>query len=309
MDAERAHDLGLRLIAGGFVSSTPPGDERLSTTAFGTALRHPVGLAAGFDKNAAALEGLYGVGFSFVEVGTVTPQPQPGNAKPRMWRYPEDRSIVNRLGFNSLGAPAVARRLEAYDGPMPYGLNIGKNRWTPNEEAWRDFYMAAKTLRDFGSYFVVNVSSPNTPGLRALQSVSELDRIVQAVRDAGVHQPLFVKLSPDQPDEELAEIAQWVGGSDLTGVVATNTTVQHSHETGGLSGAPLRDRAAGVCSLLRREMGSQKQIIAVGGIFCGQDLAQRMAAGATACQIYTSFVYRGPSAVRDILDEYLSIYR
>ena len=304
MDAERAHDLGLRLIAGGFVSSHSPKSDSFHCRAFGVELPHPIGLAAGFDKNGVALEGLYGLGFAFVEVGTVTPKPQPGNDKPRMWRVPSESALVNRLGFNSAGAHEVARNLERNDTPIPLGINIGRNKWTPNELAWADYRDAALELRTFGHYFVVNVSSPNTPGLRSLQTRDDLLRIIGAVRDAGMSKPLYVKVSPDHADDDLIEVAEVCLEADIAGVVATNTTVSHSHEQGGLSGKPLRARASEVCSLMRAALGTDKEIIAVGGIFTGQDLIERMAAGASACQIYTSFVYRGPSVVRDILTEY-----
>jgi dihydroorotate dehydrogenase len=306
LDAETAHDLGLRLIAAGFWTARPPADALLSTRGFGVELPHPIGLAAGFDKNGLALEGLYNVGFSFVEVGTVTPQPQPGNEKPRMWRHPAESAIVNRLGFNSQGADQVARNLEGCDTPIPYGINIGKNKWTPNELAWQDYYAAARTLRDFGNYFVVNVSSPNTPGLRALQDVADLSRIVDAVRRAGVDKPLYVKVSPDQADEDLTAIAQLTNERDLAGIVATNTTVAHNHEQGGLSGAPLASRAAAACKLLRDSLAEGKEIIAVGGIFTGDDLRERLSSGAAVCQVYTSMVYRGPRVVQEILTEYLA---
>lgn len=223
-----------------------------------------------------------------------------------MWRHPDERAIVNRLGFNSLGAEAVAKNLERSDTPIAYGINIGKNKWTPNENAWQDYYSAAQTLRDFGDYFVVNVSSPNTPGLRALQDIEELSRIVDSVRRAGVDKPLFVKVSPDQADEDLVAIADLALTQGLAGIVATNTTVAHNHEQGGLSGSPLRSRATHVCSLLRHTLSEDKEIIAVGGISSGDDLRERLAAGATVCQIYTSLVYRGPNIVRDIVAEYLN---
>lgn len=306
MDAEKAHDLGLRLIAGGFVSGRLADLPSLDCAAFETSLPHPVGLAAGFDKNGFALEGLYGLGFAFVEVGTVTPQPQPGNEKPRMFRLPEHEAIINRLGFNSQGARAVARNLERTDVPMPYGVNIGKNKWTSNEDAWMDYRDAARVLKDYGQYFAINVSSPNTPGLRALQSRDELARIVDAVRGVGMNQPVFVKVSPDQADDELVEIAQFATIAGV-GLIATNTTISRpgidSNEAGGLSGKPLRARALEVCRLLRQSAGVGTEIIAVGGISTGQDLVERMEAGATACQIYTSFVYRGPEAARLIVEE------
>ena len=311
MDAESAHNVALKLISAEMVSCSVPTDASLATSFYGLALEHPVGLAAGFDKNGTALDGLYGLGFSFVEVGTVTPRPQPGNEKPRMFRLPEDEAIINRLGFNSAGAETVAKNLERVSSPIIYGINIGKNRATPNEDAWRDYGSSAKTLRDFGHYFVINVSSPNTPGLRSLQSVAELERIIGAVRDAGVAQPIFIKVSPDQGDAELTEIAQYCVSQDI-GIVATNTTLaregltsQAKVETGGLSGKPLSGRSADVCALIKREVGDSVPIISVGGIFNGEDVRSRLSAGASACQIYTSLIYRGTSAVRLILEEML----
>jgi dihydroorotate dehydrogenase len=307
MDPEKAHDLGLRLIAGGFVSARIPDDPALACRAFGTELRHPIGLAAGFDKNGIALEGLHGLGFSFVEVGTVTPQPQLGNEKPRMFRLLQHRAIINRLGFNGQGAKVVARNLERTDVPMPYGINIGKNKWTANDDAWMDYRDAARTLRDFGQYFAINVSSPNTPDLRALQTRDDLARIINAVRAAGVDKPLFIKVSPDQADDDLAKVAAFAGVEGV-GIIATNKTISRegvdSEQTGGLSGAPLLKRALEVCRFLRRTAKSGTEIIAVGGLETGEDLEERIAAGANACQIYTSLVYRGPQVVRLMLDEY-----
>ncbi|MDQ2986732.1 MAG: quinone-dependent dihydroorotate dehydrogenase [Armatimonadota bacterium] len=304
--------MGLRLIAGGFVSARVPESDELRTRAFGLDLPHPVGLAAGFDKNGIALEGLYGLGFSFVEIGTVTPQPQPGNPKPRMFRLPEDEAIINRLGFNNVGAEAVAKNLERVTVPIPYGVNIGKNKWTSNEAAWMDYRSAAMTLRDFGSYFVVNVSSPNTPGLRALQSRDDLARILDAVRTTGVDKPIYVKVSPDQSDDEMIEIAQLALDFDVAGIVATNTTVARPGSTGddgqdgGLSGVPLKPRAQRACELLRAALDGRAELIGVGGISSGDDLRERLCGGAAACQIYTSFVYRGPRVVDLILREYLA---
>ncbi|MEO7454119.1 MAG: quinone-dependent dihydroorotate dehydrogenase [Fimbriimonadales bacterium] len=304
MDAERAHDFGLRMISAGFVSSSPPVSQLLNVRAYGQTLPHPIGLAAGFDKNGIALEGLYNLGFSHVEVGTVTPLPQPGNERPRMWRYTEEDALVNKLGFNSHGAVQVAKNLERVDTPIIYGINIGKNKQTPNEEAWRDYGGAAQALRDYGHYFVVNVSSPNTPGLRALQATDDLKRILDAVL-AKIDKPLYAKVSPDQDDEDLVAVAEVAASTGIAGIIATNTTIAHSHGEGGLSGKPLRDRASEACRTIRQAMPGSLEVIGVGGIFSGHDLRERLQAGAAACQIYTSFVYRGPPAVRDILNEYI----
>jgi dihydroorotate dehydrogenase len=306
MDAERAHDMGLRVISAGLVTSSVPVSDLLQVRAFGQTLPHPLGLAAGFDKNGIALEGLYSLGFSHVEVGTVTPLPQPGNDRPRMWRYPEESAIRNRLGFNSQGAVQVAKNLESVDTPIVYGINIGKNKETPNEDAWRDYNQATLTLRDFGNYFVVNVSSPNTPGLRSLQSIDDLARILDAVLDAKIDKPLYAKVSPDQADEDLVAIAQLANSSGIAGIIATNTTVDHGLGEGGLSGKPLARRATDCCRIIRGALSPEMEVIGVGGIFTGEDLHERMQAGAAACQVYTGLVYRGPSTVRQILEEYIA---
>lgn len=306
MDAERAHELGLWAISSGFVSSAPTIDERLATPAFGTTLANPLGLAAGFDKNAVALDNWHRLGFAFVEVGTVTLEPQSGNPKPRLFRLPQENALINRLGFNSAGADEVAKNIESSSPRIPFGINIGKNKATPLEHAHRNYASAFDKLWPHGHYAVVNVSSPNTPELRNLQQIPFLEKIVRAVLRSD--KPLFVKVSPDEDDKALCEIVKFSVDSGVTGIVATNTTLQHSHpEMGGLSGMPLRERAEDVCKRIRDLAGASLQIVAVGGIFTGEDLYRRLAAGANCCQIYTSFVYRGPRAPGLILGELISI--
>lgn len=312
MEPEKAHNLALWALSSGLVYSPAPEDERLRVNAFGRELAHPLGLAAGFDKNAAAVEHVGGIGFSFAEIGTVTPLPQSGNPKPRMFRLKEEEAIINRLGFNNEGAAAVANRLEGSYRAVPIGVNIGKNRSTSIEDAVSDYLAAFDRLRGLGDYYVVNVSSPNTPGLRDLQNSSHLTRIVSTLMRSDRHCRLFIKVSPDQSDDEIREICRVCIGEGVIGIVATNTTLAreglrsvNASEAGGLSGRPLCRRAEDVCRLIR-DTAAGLFIIGVGGISTGKDLLQRLRAGADLCQIYTALVYRGPAAVSMILSEYLA---
>lgn len=281
----------------------------------GVSLPHPLGLAAGFDKDAQAVHGLARLGFSFVEVGTVTPRAQIGDPKPRLFRLPEDRALVNRLGFNSRGAEAVERNLatlrERGKLEAPIGVNVGMNRDTPTERAIGDYASVWRRLARFAAYGVVNVSSPNTPGLRALQTPDFLRNVVGALREIEPGRPLLVKLSPDEPDDALVELTGEALAAGAAGVVLTNTTVsrqrlrsRHADEEGGLSGEPLRQRANDAVRVVRQAHASAV-IIGVGGIFTGADLLERLAAGADLCQVYTAFVYRGPCVVARILEELL----
>jgi dihydroorotate dehydrogenase len=283
--------------------------ERLRCTAFGRELANPLGLAAGLDKNGVAADRWQELGFGFAEIGTVTPEPQAGNPKPRMFRYASEKALVNRLGFNNLGSRAVARNLEGADMRSPIGVNIGKGRATPLDAAAEDYRKAFEVLADFGDYVAINVSSPNTPGLRSLQKLDPLKKIVDALRKKSASKRIFVKLSPDQSDEEIGEAARWAASESVDGIIATNTTLSRpieAKEEGGLSGAPLRRRAEEVCGIIAAVAG-KLEIIGVGGIFTGEDLYRRLRAGATVCQIYTSFVYRGPTAAPDILGELLAV--
>lgn len=319
LDAETAHEIGLgglRLLSGA------PGvcawrraqggadDPRHARKLWNLTFPNPVGLAAGFDKNAVALDGLAALGFGFLEIGTLTPRPQPGNDKPRMFRLPEDRAVINRLGFNNRGAGAAAASIrESRVGPsakIPLGINLGKNKTTPPEGAAEDYRLAARALAGLGDYFVINVSSPNTPGLRALQSPAELKPLIDAVRGEIGATPLCVKFAPDLTDEELAEVIRAAEGFGADGFILTNTTLSragltnpHAKEAGGLSGAPLRARATAVLRALRPL--TKKPLIGVGGIMDAHDLHERLDAGADLCQIYTGFIYGGPGFVGELL--------
>jgi dihydroorotate dehydrogenase len=273
----------------------------------------PLGLAAGFDKNAVGIDALAALGFSFVEVGTVTAQPQPGNARPRLFRLPEDRAVVNRMGFNNDGASVVARRLaQRRRGPhrdVVVGVNIGKTKAVPAEDAVADYETSTRLLAPHADYLVVNVSSPNTPGLRDLQAVEQLAPLLDAVRRAADdvtdrHLPLLVKIAPDLADKDVVAVADLAVGIGLDGIVATNTTVARGRlrssaaqvaaaGAGGLSGAPLRERALEVLILLRERVGPQLTLVSVGGIEDADDARTRLDAGATLLQAYTAFVYEG----------------
>jgi dihydroorotate dehydrogenase len=296
-----------------------PRAPELRVRAFGRELPGPVGLAAGFDKDARGYRALGALGFGFVEVGTVTPQPQAGNPRPRMWRLPADRALLNRLGFNNQGVAAAARRL-ARPRDQILGVNIGKNRSTAAEDAAADYVAAAERLGPFADYLVVNVSSPNTPGLRALQQVetlrgllaavrAALDRAVTAAGRGGSRVPLLVKIDPDLPDADIDAIADLALELGLDGVIATNTTVTPqglrsppelvgTPPRGGVSGAPLKARSLAVLRRLRARVGTRLALISVGGVETVDDVWQRLAAGATLVQLYTAFIYEGPSLPR-----------
>jgi len=287
----------------------------------------PLGLAAGFDKNADGIDALAALGFGFVEIGTVTGEPQPGNPTPRLFRLPADRAVVNRMGFNNDGAEAVARRLATRLGtkhrPVVVGVNIGKTKAVPEDDqaaVLADYEKSTGLLAPYADYLVVNVSSPNTPGLRDLQSVERLRPLLSAVRrraDAVTtrHLPLLVKIAPDLADKDVLAVADLALELGLDGIVATNTTTSRAGlvspaatvervGAGGLSGAPLRARAVEVLRLLRERVGPELTIIAVGGIGDADDARERLAAGATLLQAYTAFVYEGalwPSRVQRAL--------
>lgn len=315
MDAETAHHFAL-----GALEAAPTFALRAvfgSAPVFpvevcGIRFPNPVGLAAGMDKNAVALRAWEALGFGFVEVGTITAKAQPGNPKPRMFRYPEIGALINRMGFNNDGADAVAARLDREKSArrwpsIPVGINLGKSKITELADAPGDYLHSYRALLPFGDYFVVNVSSPNTPGLRELQDRDALAGIVRTLRDHDAAKPLFVKIAPDLSDAQVDAIVELVETEGLSGVIATNTTLDHSpvpagrDETGGLSGAPLRERALEVLRRLRA--GTGRPIVASGGIMNGADVRDRMEAGATLVQIYTGFVYRGPGLIREITAE------
>ena len=293
-----------------------PRAPELRVHAFGRELPGPLGLAAGFDKDAEGVAALLALGFGFVEVGTVTAEPQPGNPRPRLFRLPRDRALVNRMGFNNAGAAAAARRL-SHRGPGTVGANIGKTKRVAEADAIADFTDSARRLAPNADYLVVNVSSPNTPGLRDLQAVDKLRPLLVAVRAAcdlaspTRRVPLVVKIAPDLADADIDAVADLALELGLDGIIATNTTIARTGlatpETtvaalgaGGLSGAPLAPRALAVLRRLRARVGSRVTLIAAGGIATADDAWQRICAGATLVQAYTGFIYGGPGWPRRI---------
>lgn len=288
-------------------------DPRLSVSLLGQEFPNPVGVAAGFDKNAEFPRALEALGFGHIEIGGVTADPQAGNPKPRMFRLPEDEAIVNRMGFNNDGADRVEARLKRSELPsIPMGVNIGKSKATPPERAPEDYRYTYRRLADSGDFFVVNVSSPNTPGLRDLQSEDQLRGILTTLQDAGAS-PLLVKLSPDLTDGAIEDVVDVVSDLDLDGIVATNTTTErsetlrgtHRGETGGLSGRPIESRSTDVIRFIAKR--TDVPVIGVGGVFTADNAYHKIRAGASLVQLYTGLVYRGPSIAREINEGLLAL--
>lgn len=280
----------------------------LNRKVFGLSFPNPVGLAAGFDKNAEYIDELSCLGFGFMEIGTVTPLPQPGNEKPRLFRLPKDRAVINRMGFNNDGVEKIARRLKNRKSKIIIGGNIGKNKITPNENAAGDYVKCFEALFDHVDYFVVNVSSPNTPGLRDLQDKAPLIKILHALQQRNnqkqKRKPILLKIAPDLSNAQLDDIVEIVTETRIDGIVAANTTISRENLStsaeavkaigaGGLSGAPLRERATDVIHYLRGK--SSIPIIGVGGIMNAADAEEKLKAGASLVQVYTGFIYEGPS--------------
>lgn len=297
-----------------------PNQTGLSREVFGLTFKNPVGLAAGFDKNALYLTELEALGFGFVEIGTVTPKPQNGNDKPRLFRLPNDKALINRMGFNNDGVKQVAARLARWRSEHRSGLiiggNIGKNKVTPNEDAWKDYEICFRELLDYVDYFVVNVSSPNTPGLRALQEKESLRKILEHLQTINRQQqkpkPVLLKIAPDLTVEQLDDVIALSLEIKLDGLVASNTTISRENLTetsarqaeafgaGGLSGAPLRKRSTDIVRYIAGQTKGQVPIIASGGIFTGDDAREKLEAGAQLVQVWTGFIYEGPAIVRNI---------
>ena len=314
MDPERAHHLAARVIetigrtaplraaATAFCRPAP----ELAVTTLGRTFPSPFGLAAGFDKNATMTDGLAALGFGHIEVGTVTPLAQPGNPRPRMFRIVGDRALINRMGFNNEGMQtARASLLARRDRSAIVGVNIGKNKVTPDDRAVDDYVAAATALRDQADYLVINVSSPNTPGLRGLQELDALEPILRATKEAAGEVPLLVKIAPDLEDDAIRRIGELVARVGLDGIVATNTTIAReplessrrvveAYGAGGLSGRPLRARSLEVLEVLREVVPAEVCIISVGGVTDAHDVQLRLDAGATLVQGFTAFLYEGP---------------
>jgi len=312
-DAEFIHHLAMDTLAvtGPLLQKLPATpDPRLQRTVFGLHFPNPVGLAAGFDKNSVALPAWQGLGFGFAEIGTVTARAQPGNPKPRIFRIPEAQALINRLGFNNDGCDVVAARLQKLRQSgrwpsIPVGINLGKSKVTPILEATADYLLSFERLQQFGDYFVLNVSSPNTPGLRSLQDRPALDELfghIQRRNTAG--KPLLVKIAPDLEWPAIEEIIGLVEEHRLAGMIATNTTIDHSsvpenrREQGGLSGAPLRQRSTEIVRFIAER--SKAPVIAVGGIMDADAALEKFDAGAALVQLYTGFIYRGPALIGEI---------
>jgi dihydroorotate dehydrogenase len=316
LDPETAHHLALRALrapgAAAFLRRFAPQSEPVSL--FNLQFRNLLGLAAGFDKNGVALAAWEALGFGFVEIGTVTAKPQPGNPRPRIFRYPQQHALINRLGFNNDGAEVIAERLRnlrarAQAPRIPIGVNLGKSRVTPLAEAAADYLFSFRLLAPVADYIALNVSSPNTPGLRSLQDQAALVDLLRTITDANdkslTPRPILLKIAPDLPEPALGEIARACEDFGLAGIIATNTTLDHRavarDEAGGLSGAPLRARATEVIRFLRSQ--TQLPMIGVGGIDDAESAREKLAAGAQLLQVYTGYIYRGPRLLREILGE------
>ncbi len=314
LPAERAHDFGVKALQLGLAGVASGGStvKFREIERFGLKFANPLGIAAGFDKNGIVVNQLAALGFGFVEVGTVTHKPQPGNPKPRMFRLPEDQALINRLGFNNDGSVVLAERLKNLARKCVVGVNIGRNKDIPNEESTEDYLKCFETIHGVADYVVVNVSSPNTPNLRALQRSDSLEELLGALKKRNVElgaKPLLVKIAPDLTDAEIEAIVDVALRYEISGIIATNTTVSREGlvsrdleqiGAGGLSGKPLTKRSNEVVSTIFRQSRGQLPIIGVGGIFTAEDAFAKIAAGASLIQAYTGFIYGGPSFANEI---------
>ncbi|MGC1333070.1 quinone-dependent dihydroorotate dehydrogenase [Pseudomonas sp.] len=329
LSPETSHDLSLDLIGAGgrlglngMLTKQPA---RVPVTVMGLSFDNPVGLAAGLDKNGAAIDGFAQLGFGFVEIGTVTPRPQPGNPKPRIFRLPEATAIINRMGFNNLGVDNLLNRVRASQYKGVLGINIGKNVDTPVERAVDDYLICLDKVYPHASYITVNVSSPNTPGLRSLQFGESLKQLLEALAERrellaaqyGKRVPVAIKIAPDMSDEETVQVAQALLRAGMDAVIATNTTLSregveglaHGDEAGGLSGAPVREKSTHIVKVLAGELAGRMPIIAAGGITEGKHAAEKIAAGASLVQLYSGFIYKGPALIREAVDAIAALPR
>ena len=323
LSPEAAHNVAIRNLRA--ASNWPAALRQLErfrpppkpTTVFGLTFPNPIGLAAGFDKNGVAIPAWAALGFGFIEIGTVTAKPQPGNPKPRIFRYPEQKALINRLGFNNDGAVLVATRLRALRDspesirgwpPIPVGVNLGKSKVTALEEAVDDYLYSFRLLAPLADYVVLNVSSPNTPGLRSLQEHNALKQLLDAVRSENerARKPVLLKIAPDLSGADLEQVIATCEQNGVAGIIATNTTLDHSaiprslDQTGGLSGCPLREKSTKFIGAIRAQ--SQLPIIASGGVSDAASACEKLAAGAQLIQVYTGYVYRGPGLLREIVE-------
>lgn len=321
LDAERTHDLTLNSLKitetlGLLNFSNPPACQPRKV--MGLTFPNPVGLAAGLDKNGAVIDGLAALGFGFVEVGTVTPRPQPGNPKPRLFRVKEAEGVINRFGFNNLGVDQLVENVKAMKYRGILGINIGKNFDTPNEKAVDDYLICMDKVYAHASYITVNISSPNTKNLRDLQEKDSLSALLSALKQRqaklaeqhGKYVPIALKIAPDLNEAQINEIAELLMKHEMDAVIATNTTLAreavkglaHGEEKGGLSGAPVRDQSTVVIQQLSKQLQGALPIIGVGGITNGADAVEKIAAGASLVQLYSGLIYKGPALVRDVCE-------
>jgi len=322
LDPETAHDLTIHGLAGaartgllGLALPTLP--QCAPRTVMGISFPNPVGLAAGLDKNGECIEGMAALGFGFIEIGTVTPRPQPGNAKPRLFRLPEANAIINRMGFNNHGVDHLIENVKRANYRGVLGINIGKNFNTPIENAADDYVACLRKVYPHASYVTVNISSPNTQNLRALQGADELDALLARLKQEqtqladthGKYVPLALKIAPDLDDAQIQTIADRLIQHKIDAVIATNTTIgregvtglAHAEEAGGLSGAPVKAKSTAVIRTLHQKLDGALPIIGVGGIMSGADAREKIDAGASLVQIYTGLIYQGPDLIKDAL--------
>lgn len=321
LDPELAHTVTLKLLKladkTGLSILNKPQSENKPITIMGLNFKNAIGLAAGLDKNGDYIDALAALGFGFLEIGTVTPRPQPGNPKPRLFRLPEHEAIINRMGFNNLGVKHLVEQVKLAEYKGILGINIGKNFDTPIKNATEDYLIGLRKSHMLASYITLNISSPNTKNLRQLQQGDEIKNLLSALKEEQLilekahdkYTPLVVKIAPDLDDKEILHIAKLLLEFNIDGVIATNTTVSrdgvqshiHADEIGGLSGAPVKDQSTYVVAGLSAELNGKIPIIAAGGILSGQDAKDKLTAGASLVQIYSGLIYRGPQLVEDIL--------
>jgi len=321
LDPETAHEVTLKLLNVAHISGVGkliyPVIENKPVTVMGLNFKNPVGLAAGMDKNGDYIAALTALGFGFVEIGTVTPRPQPGNPKPRLFRLPEYQAIINRMGFNNLGIDHLLNQIKHSNYSGVLGINIGKNFDTPIENAVDDYLIGLRKAYTSASYITINISSPNTKNLRQLQQGDEIKALIARLKEEqlklqqehGIYVPLAIKIAPDLTDDEITHIARLLLEFEIDGVIATNTTIARdmiadhplAHEAGGLSGAPVKDKSTHVVRGLAAELQGKIGIIAAGGILSAEDAQEKLQAGASLVQIYSGLIYRGPQLIDDIV--------
>ncbi len=321
LDPETAHEVTLKLLNATYVSGLDkliyPKIEHKPVTVMGLEFKNPVGLAAGMDKNGDYINALDALGFGFVEIGTVTPRPQPGNPKPRLFRLPEHQAIINRMGFNNRGIDHLLAQVKNSGFAGVLGINIGKNFDTPIEQAAEDYLIGLRKAYSAASYITLNISSPNTKNLRQLQQGDEIKNLISVLKEEQLklqqehakYVPLVLKIAPDLSVEEIAHIARLLLDFEIDGVIATNTTIardliaghQHAEQAGGLSGAPVKEKSTFVVRELARELNGKLPIIAAGGILTASDAQEKLAAGASLVQLYSGLIYRGPQLIEDVV--------